>query len=109
MASVSINDIMYAGKSVIITRGKVIIDGNVIETNDKVINIVVTGDVESIEVDCCDKIKVTGNVGTVKTQTGDVKVEGNVTESVLTQTGDVSCGNVGGNVKTQVGDIKYKK
>lgn len=125
--SITINGKTYNGNSVSIVNGRVYIDGkeSLPGEEGKEINIVVTGNIENLEVDACQKILVTGNVGKVKTVSGDVDVNGNITGdvqttsgdiecekidgSIQTTSGDVSCGNVGGSVKTLSGDIKHRK
>ena len=113
MASrVTINGVTYTGnRSVAVSNGRVVIDGkDVTPDAAKQISIEVHGDVERLQVDSCEKISVTGDVGSVSTQTGDVDVGGSIDGSVQTQTGDVDCaGSIGGNVNTQVGNITYRR
>ena len=122
---VTINGKTYSGKSVSVRNGKVIIDGNEQKCDDKIINIMVEGDIERLDVGCAEKIAIAGNVGSVKTDTANVDINGNVEGGVTTEVGNVKCGDVGGNVrsevgnitcenvngkvKTEVGDIKYRK
>ena len=89
----TINGKTYSGNNIIISNGKVIVDGaeqsEVLEHN---IVVNVTGDVQSLE-----------------TTSGDVQCE-SVSGDVKTVSGDVNVrGNVAGNVKTVSGDISYKK
>lgn len=94
--------------------------------NSKEINIVINGNVETLVVDCCKQISVSGDVencksssgdievlGSVKsscsTTSGDIKVKQNVDGNVTTTSGDVECETVGGGVKTVSGDIRYRK
>jgi len=123
---VSINGKIYSGRNISIINGKVIIDGkDNTPGNDKVISITITGDVESLVVDYCEKITIDGNVTSVKTTSGDVEITGDIggdvstvsgdvesndiSGSVKTTSGDVKCGNINGNVSTLSGDIKNKK
>jgi hypothetical protein len=123
MGSININNMGYVGKSIIVTKNKIIIDGVDVTPDAKIVNITVTGDVEAVSADICEKITVTGNVKTISTTNGDVKcgnVEGNVSLTngdiecgdvkgdVHNMSGDIKCGTVGGNVKTMSGDIKHK-
>ena len=103
-----VNGVTYTGQNISVINGKVIIDGIDVTPDSKIINIEVFGDVDELVVNAANNIKVSGNVHSIRTSTGDIHC-GNVTGNVHTQTGDVKCGNVGGNVKTQTGDIKYKK
>jgi len=105
---ITINQKSFSGRSVSITRNKIIVDGvDVTPENDKVINITVDGDCESVNVDVCDKIDIKGNVTKgVKTMSGDISIGGKVDGDITTQTGDVDCGDVDGTVKTMSGDVK---
>lgn len=78
------------GQNVTIRNGKVIVDGKNVTPDAKEINIFVTGNVQCIEADACQKISVTGDAGSVITQSGNVEVGG----------------AIGGNVNTMSGDIK---
>ena len=110
MGQIIINGKSYQGNSIVINNGKIIIDGKEAETpNDKVIQITVQGDIEKLDVDNCNKIDVTGNVGSAKTLSGDIKVIGDVNGSVQTLSGDVVCGKVQGSINTMSGDIKHSK
>ena len=111
MNRVTINGttIVTSGRSISVVGNKVIIDGKEIDLPDaKQINISVEGSVEKLEVDVCEKISVTGNVGNLASQSGDVEVAGNVSGSIQTMSGDVRCGAVGGNISTMSGDVKNR-
>lgn len=113
MASISINGIniqsMTAGRSIIINNGKVIVDGQDVTPDSKTITIEVTGNVDKLSVDACSKIAINGDSGSIKTQSGDVEVGGQVSGSIQTMSGDVDCGNVLGNISTMSGDVKHRK
>lgn len=112
-------------QNVVIKDGQIIANGVNITPEAKTISIVITGDVQSFDVDNCQEIHVTGNVGNVRSGSGDVSVQsavlGNIQTgsgdveceqvhgSIQTGSGDVSARNVGGSVKTGSGDIKYVK
>ena len=104
---IRINNVDYNGKSITITNGKVIIDGVDQTPDSKEINILVDGNIDRLNVDNCDMLVVKGDCDHVKTSSGDVEVEGDVTNSINTMSGDVHCGNVGGSVRTMSGDIKH--
>ena len=108
---VTVNGVTYTGnRSVAVGNGRVVIDGKDVTPDAKQISIAVHGNVERLQVDSCEKISVTGDVGSVSTQTGDVDVGGNISGSVQTQTGDVDCaGSIGGKDSTQTGDIKHRR
>ncbi len=98
------------GRSINIRNGRVIVDGKDVTPDAKEINITVSGNVDKLEADACQKISVTGDVGSIKTMSGDVDVAGNVQGSVSTMSGDIDCGeSIGGSVSTMSGDIKHRK
>lgn len=104
--SITINGIMYKGSCVVVSNGKVFVDGIDLSPKDKNITINVEGPINSISADYCEKIIVTGNVLDIKTLSGDVDVRGNVSGSISTMSGHVACGNVGGSVQTMSGNVK---
>jgi len=104
MAEIKFNGSSYVGKSISIVNGVVTIDGKKIETSDKQINIEITGDVEKLSVDVCEKITVNGSVHSLSTISGDVDC-GDVGGNVGTQSGEVDCNKIGGSVNTQSGDV----
>ena len=91
--------------NVVISNGRVVVDGKDVTPDAKQINIEVHGDLHSIKADSCERIRVTGSVGEVKTSAGDVHC-GDVSGSVKCMSGDVSCGRVAGSVTTMSGDIR---
>ena len=124
---IKLNGKTYRGNSIQISGNKVIIDGVVQDTDEKekIINISVEGDIQNLEVDYAKDIKITGNVRTVQTSSGDVviggsvenniqtssgdvEVDGAVGGGIQTSSGDVKCGAVAGNVKTNSGNIRHK-
>jgi len=105
---VSIGDKTYRGNNIVVTNGKVFIDGKEADTSDqKTINITVEGNVETLKVDSCESVTVTGNAGSVQTSSGMVKIDGHVNGSVQTMSGSVKCGPVSGNINTMSGDIEH--
>lgn len=109
MSTITINNNTYSGNSIVVTNGKVIIDGKDITPNNKEINISVHGDIDELKVDACNKVSVTGNAKNISTKSGDVEVIGNVDGSMHTMSGDVDCGNVTGSINTMSGDIKHRR
>lgn len=108
-ATVKINGITYVGRSSVVVRGgRVIIDGEDLTPDGKVINIVVEGSVEKLEADACQKVMVAGNAGSIQTASGDVEISGDVGGNVETVSGDVRCGSIAGSVRTVSGDIKRR-
>jgi hypothetical protein len=107
--AIVIGNNIYSGDNITISKGRVFINGQEINTGDqKTINITVNGDIESIKADACQKITVSGSSGSIQTQSGDVEC-GNVNGSVTTMSGDVDCGDIGGSVQTMSGNVKHKK
>jgi len=124
MASINMNGKIYSGRSVSISNNKVIVNGVDITPDSKIINIIIEGDVDKIEVDYCESVAVNGNAQTIRTTSGDIICKdvkgdvqstsgdieaGNVGGSIQTVSGDINCNDVNGNVKTLSGDVKYKK
>jgi hypothetical protein len=110
MSSITINGVTYSGNNISIKNNRVFIDGVEAKSdaNCKEINIQVSGNINELKVDSCNKISVTGSVASIETTSGDV-VCGPVTGSITTVSGDVECeGNIGGNVGTTSGDVKAK-
>lgn len=107
MSKITINGIVVStsSKSVVVNNGKIIIDGVDVTPDSKNINISIDGNVEDLKVDVCEKIDIIGRVGSIKTASGDVDIEGDVAGSVQTMSGDVKCGDIGGNVSTMSGDV----
>jgi hypothetical protein len=109
MSTIRINNNSYVGNSVTITNGKIIVNGKDVTPDSKTITINVEGNIDSLTVDACEKVTITGNANKVKTMSGDVDIKGDVTDSVSTMSGDVDCGNIGGSISTMSGDIKHKR
>ncbi len=101
-----------SGGTISIVNGKIFTNGqavNEINTDEKVINITIEGDVERLEVDYCKTIKVTGNAKRIHTSCGDIEVGGDVSGDVHTNCGSISCGNVDGDCHTNMGSIHHRK
>lgn len=106
---ITINGKTYSGNNISISGNKVYIDGKMADNeHDKEINIIVNGNVESLDVDNCNKIQITGDCKTAKTTNGDLDIAGNISGDVSTTNGNVDCQNVHGNVSTKNGNIKHK-
>jgi hypothetical protein len=109
MTTVIINGKTYisTGGSVKVVGNRVIIDGKDATPDAKEIRIEVTGNVEHLSVDVCNSVHVTGSVGKVSTQSGNVAC-GDVNGSVSSEVGNIDCGDVRGSVSTEVGNIRCK-
>lgn len=106
---ITINGNTYSGNSIVVTNGKVIIDGKEVTPDGKEINIVVEGNINELRVDACNKVSVTGSVKSIATQSGDIDVTGDVDGNIQTMSGDVDCGMVGGSISTMSGSVKHKR
>lgn len=111
MNRININGVTITiGRNVSIVGNRVIVDGKDVTPDAKDIRIEVAGNVDRLEVDCCSSISVTGDAGSVSTQSGDVDIGGNIAGSVQTMSGDVDCGGtIGGSVSTMSGDVKHRR
>jgi len=109
MSTITINGNTYSGNSIVISNGKVIINGNDVTPDGKEINITVHGNIEDLKVDNCNQVLVNGNSKNISTKSGDINVTGNVEGSIQTMSGDVECLDVSGSVSTMSGNIKHKK
>jgi len=108
MATIKINNHTYTGSSVIISNGKILIDGEDQTPETKEVTITVNGNIDSISADLCNNITIEGSSGSIKTMSGDVKIHGDVTGSVSTMSGDVDCYNIGESVSTMSGNITHR-
>jgi len=104
---ITINGVTFSGSNITVSKGKIIIDGKDVTPDSKNINITVNGNINSVEVDVCDKFTITGDVDSVQTASGDVDIKGNA-GSINTMSGDVDCWNVKGSIRTMSGDIRHK-
>jgi hypothetical protein len=110
VATIKINGITITGSNIVNINGRVLVDGKDITPDAKEITISVNGNIEKLEAAACLKISVTGDVGRIKTLSGDVEVSGSVNGNVETMSGDVDCGgSIAGSVKTISGDIKSRR
>ena len=108
MNNINLNGMQLSGKSVIITDGKILIDGKDVTANGREVNITVQGNLTNLQVDICSKVTVEGDCGLIETKSGNVEIKGNVNGSVKTMSGNIKCGNVEGNASTMSGNI-YKE
>lgn len=110
-ATVSINRVVnrvVSNGSVVVSNGEVWINGQQVQIAQNVRNITIeiAGNINDLQVDACNSVSVHGNVGTIRTGSGNVNVTGNVDRDVQTGSGEIEVGeNVGGNVTTGSGDV----
>jgi hypothetical protein len=105
---IRINNSDYVGRSITISGNKIIIDGKDVTSDhkdSKTITISVTGNLESLDVDYCDKIEINGNVNKAKTGSGDINCS-NINNGAQTGSGDIECEIINGDVQTGSGDVK---
>ena len=103
---ITINGKSYKGNNISVSNGVVKIDGKIQHDDDsKQINISVVGNLQTLEVDSCEMIMVTGEVDSVVSYNGNVKC-GNVNGWVTTTNGNIKAGDVSGDATTKNGNIK---
>lgn len=112
----------FFGSKVTVREGNVYIDDSrvVIDVKQQKIDIIVEGNLDTLDVGAASSITVKGSVGTLSSKVGEVTcgdVQGDVTcgvgsvkcdsvqGSVSTEQGDVVCASVGGNVHASMGDV----
>ena len=93
------------GNSVSIINNKIFVDGKEIGTEEKEINIIVEGNLDKLEVDCCNSIKVNGVTKDVEVSNGNITISGDVKGNVNNINGNIIAKVINGNCKTKNGDI----
>ena len=58
MGTISINGVNYSGNNIIISNGKVVINGKDVTPDSKEINIKVEGNIDKLVVDSCIKLRL---------------------------------------------------
>jgi hypothetical protein len=106
---ITINGKTYQGNNLQITGNRVYIDGKPVdqEEDEKTINISVDGDIQTLKVDSCNQIDVTGNCKSVNSTNGNIQVKGNIEGDVVNKNGNIVCRNVSGSVTTKNGNITH--
>ena len=105
--------IIINSNNVSITDGQVFVDGKLVnefntDKEEKVINITISGNVESLDVNYCQNLKITGDCKRVHNQNGSIQIGGNVSGNVHTNMGSITCGNVEGDCHTNMGNISRR-
>ena len=77
------------GNSVSIINNKIFVDGKEIATEEKVINIIVEGNLDKLEVDCCNSIKVNGVTKDIEVSNGNITISGDVKGNVNNVNGNI--------------------
>lgn len=105
--NITVNGRSYSGKNVVVNNGVVIVDGVEQEESLKgIVNIVVNGDVESIQK--ANNVTVNGNCDRVETVSGDINCQ-DVYGDVKSVSGDINAKGIAGSVRTVSGDIRGVK
>ena len=105
MSNIIINGKSFTGRSININKNKIIIDCVDVTPEMKQITIQITGDIDKLYADFCDKIMFNGNINNIDTVSADIECK-DVKGRIRTSSGDIECGNIGGDVQTMSGDIK---
>lgn len=88
-------DIQCNGNNVVISNGKVIVDGVVVSSySGQSVKVVINGDVNKL--DCAGSVEVHGNSGSISCG-GSCTVGGNVDGNIDVR-GSITCGNVSGDI-----------
>ena len=108
----TINGKTYKGNNISIIDGVIYIDGKIADKSNASLNttiiVKITGNVDSISTESGD-VEVTGHAGKISTGSGDVST-GSCGGTISTGSGDVDInGQVYGSVKTGSGDIRYRQ
>jgi hypothetical protein len=80
--------------------GKEVIDGE----EQKTIHIVIEGNVDTLNIDTCNELKIKGDVGTITHTNGNVVCH-NVNGDVINKNGNIVCRNVSGDATTKNGNV----
>ncbi len=102
---ITVNGETFDGQNIIIRNGRVIVDGKDVTPEVREINIVINGNIDTLVADACQKISVTGDVGNLKTVSGNVDIKGSALGPVTTTSGDIICGEVKNSISSVSGNI----
>ena len=105
IVSGSIKSSSIVGNSISIINNKIFVDSKEIETEEKEINIIVEGNLDKLEVDCCNSIKVNGVTKDVEVSNGNITISWDVKGNVNNINGNIIAKVINGNCKTKNGDI----
>ena len=106
VSQIIVNGVNYQGSSIVISNGNININGVDVVSDEKVVNVVVTGNVDKLDLCMCDEVTINGEIkqGNIQSTSGNIKCN-DVSGNVNTTSGEVECGDVGGSVKTTSGDV----
>lgn len=105
---VKIGGKIFEGSNIQISNSEIIIDGKKIDREKSDFNITVEGNIQTLRVDYCNSIKISGSVDSVDTMSADVHC-GDVRGSVSTMSGDITASIINGSASTMSGDISGRK
>ena len=108
-----INGKTFNGNNISIIDGVVYIDGKIADKSNASINttiiVKITGNVDSISTASGD-VEVTGQAGKISTGSGNVSTGGDCAGTISTGSGNVDInGQVYGSVKTGSGNVRYRQ
>ena len=110
--SLTVNGTSYnfSGNNMVISNGKVMVNGkDITDLNDidqKEITIVIESDIDYLKVDHCHSIVANAYVEAIETISGSVHCAKDVCGSITTMSGSVRCkGEINGSVSTMSGNI----
>lgn len=92
------------------TKNTIMINGEEYSTKDmERVEIVVTGDVDVLNISCAKTVVINGNVKKIKSSSGKYEVNGNVEGKIKSTSGSIDInGDVTGDVESISGNIKIK-
>ena len=94
------------GNSISVINNKIFVDGKEIEIEEeREINIIVEGNLDKLEVDCCNSIKINGVTKDVEVTNGNMTISGDVKGNINNVNGNIIAKIINGNCKTTNGDI----
>ena len=98
----------FSGGYVNLVNGRIVINGLDITPDSKTIHIEINGNVDTLIVDCCNEVKITGSTNYAEIGSGSLHCD-QVTGDVKAGSGGVTCNNIQGNVNTGSGSVKAGK
>ena len=108
MAKIIIGNNVFTGCNIHEIGNQLIIDGKTVELGEtSKMDITIDGDIDIIDLLCCDKIVINGNVENFRMTSGDVEINGDVCGSVQLTGGEITCKTIKGNASVVRGSIKH--
>ena len=108
MAKIIIGNNVFTGCNIHEIENQLIIDGKTVELGKtSKMDITIDGDIDIIDLTCCDKIVINGNVENFRMTSGNVEINGDVCGSVQLTGGEITCKTIKGNASVVRGSIKH--